>query len=215
MYSTHASELSRFQRIVSSKFTITINDPLTEYLGISIETTPDGRRILTQPKLLNAILTEFQDRLPISHKRSIAPQRLPTSLTTSNRTSISSTSCLHLLDMLLYMTKTRPDISTAVSFASTHSSAPTVGDFNEMLYIVRYLQDTAHRGLTLHPGVPGQSLTLTCYVDASYLTHADSKSQSSGYCLSFGSIGSFYSKSSKQCGVEFERKALWLLGVNS
>ena len=95
------------------------------------------------------------------------------------------------------MTKTRPDISTAVSFASTHSSAPTIGDFNEMLYIVRYLQDTAHRGLTLHPGVPGQSLTLTCYVDASYLTHADSKSQS-GYCLSFGSIGSFYSKSIKQ-----------------
>ena len=99
--------------------------------------------------------------------------------------------------MLLYMTKTRPDIATAVSFASTHSCSPTVAHFNEMLYIVRYLKDSSFRGLTLHPGFKDQPLQLTCYVDASYLTHQDSKSQS-GYCLSFGTLGAFYSKSSKQ-----------------
>ena len=35
---------------------------------------------------------------------------------------------------------------------------------------------------------------------ASYLTHSDSKSHQ-GYCLSFGEMGTFYSKSSKQQSV--------------
>jgi hypothetical protein len=95
------------------------------------------------------------------------------------------------------LTKSRPDIATAVSFASTHAAKPTVGAFYDMLYILNYLRDTAEQGLILHRGEPGRALVLTCYVDASYLSHSDSKSHT-GYSLSFGSIGSFYSKSSKQ-----------------
>ena len=49
----------------------------------------------------------------------------------------------------------------------------------------------------LRAGVKGQPLKLTCYTDTSYLTHADSKSHS-GYCMSFGAVGTFYSKSGKQ-----------------
>ena len=52
-------------------------------------------------------------------------------------------------------------------------------------------------GLILKAGEPNRDLILKCYADASYLTHPDSKSHQ-GYCLSFGDIGSFYSKSSKQ-----------------
>ena len=44
---------------------------------------------------------------------------------------------------------------------------------------------------------PGRELVLKCYVDASYLNHPDSKSHQ-GYCMSFGDMGTFYSKSSKQ-----------------
>ena len=87
--------------------------------------------------------------------------------------------------------------ATVISSAATYSCSSTAAHFNEMLYIVRYLKDSSFRGLTLHPGLKGQPLQLTCYVDASYLTHKDSKSQT-GYCLSFGNLGSFYSKSSKQ-----------------
>jgi hypothetical protein len=51
--------------------------------------------------------------------------------------------------------------------------------------------------LLLYAGEPGRPIKLKCYCDASYLTHEDSKSHT-GYCMSFGEIGSFYSKSSKQ-----------------
>jgi uncharacterized membrane protein YGL010W len=57
-----------------------------------------------------------------------------------------------------------------------------------------------------------------CYVDASYLTHADSKSHT-GYCLSFGELGCFYSKSSKQqlvttSSTHAEMRALYSLTID-
>jgi hypothetical protein len=108
---------------------------------------------------------------------------------------------LHLLGGLNYLTKSRPEIGTACSIAATHSASPTRGAFTELLYIVKYLNGTKTKGLILYPGNPSMPLQLTCYVDASYLTHADSKSHT-GFCMSFGRVGSFfYSKSSKQTSV--------------
>jgi hypothetical protein len=73
-------------------------------------------------------------------------------------------------------------------------------------------------GLILKALQPNRALTLTCYVDASYLTHADSKSHT-GFCLSFGEIGTFYSKSSKQTLVttsstHAEMRALYTLLIH-
>ena len=96
-------------------------------------------------------------------------------------------------EALIYLTISRPDIQTAVSFGATHSAKPTRGDFEEL----KYLEATPEEGLVLKAGEPNRELVLKFYVDASYLTHSDSKSHQ-GYCLSFGEIGTFYSKSSKQ-----------------
>ena len=96
-----------------------------------------------------------------------------------------------------YLTKSWPDIYTAVSFGATHSVTPTRGDFEELIHCLKYLEATQEEGLILKAGEPNRDLILKCNVDASYLTHPDSKSNQ-GYCLSFGDIGTFYSKSSKQ-----------------
>ena len=50
--------------------------------------------------------------------------------------------------------------------------------------------------LILKAKEPFRDLILKCYVDASHLTHPDSKYRQ-GYCQSFKDIGSFYIKSSK------------------
>ena len=110
---------------------------------------------------------------------------------------MNRTKYLHLLGALLYLTRSRPDIATAVSFGATHAVSPTEGAHKELLRCVQYLYNTREVGLVLRHGNPKGELRLKCYVDASYLTHSDSKSHT-GYCLSFGDIGSFYSKSSKQ-----------------
>ena len=88
------------------------------------------------------------------------------------------TNYLHLLGALIYLCKSRPDISTAVSFAATFAAKPTELAFQELLLVLKYLERTRDKGLILKTGDPSRDLRLTCYVDASYLTHRDSKSHS-------------------------------------
>ena len=99
---------------------------------------------------------------------------------------------LHLEGALIYLTKSRPDIHTAVSFGATQSVT-----LEELMPSLKYLEATREEGSVLKAGEPHGELVFRCYVDASYLTHSDSKSHQ-GYCMSFGEIGTFYNKSSKQ-----------------
>jgi hypothetical protein len=126
----------------------------------------------------------------------VAPQRTANP-DAFDYTPFDSTEYRHLLGGLLYIAISRPDISTAVSFASMAASKPCVGDFDNLLHCLLYLSQTKERGLILRAGSANQELSLKCYVDASYLTHPDSKSHT-GYCISFSDVGFFYSKSRKQ-----------------
>jgi hypothetical protein len=188
---------------MKEKFDVTVVHNVEEYLGIHMESMPNGDVKLTQPKLLESLLDEYRDKLgEVSKYRNRAPQRETAPLEES--IAIPQAEYLHLLGALIYLCKSRPDISTAVSFASTYAAAPTEAAFAELIYILQYLKGTQSHGLILRSGEPNRELTLTCYVDASYLTHRDSKSHT-GYTLSFGEMntnyrveGTFYSKSSKQ-----------------
>jgi hypothetical protein len=193
--STSPEELIRFQNSVKKKYKITVVENVDEYLGIKTNMLPNGDVVLTQPKLLGNILEEYADRLPTS-SRKVAAQRTPNP-GSFDSTPFDSHEYRHLLGGLLYIAISRPDISTAVSFASMAASKPCVGDFDNLLHCLLYLSQTKERGLILRSGVSNQELSLKCYVDASYLTHPDSKSHT-GYCISFADVGFFYSKSRKQ-----------------
>jgi hypothetical protein len=198
--STDKNELEVFQRVVGKKYQYTVQHDVESYLGIAITRLPDGTVRLTQPKLLAELFAEFEDMIigqravttPHSGKSEMSPDW--------DSTPIERQKYLHLLGALLYVTMSRPDIATAVSFAATHSVSPSEGAYRELIRCVQYLYHTQEVGLVLHPGKPGEDLILRCFVDASYLTHSDSKSHT-GYCLSFGTIGTFYSKSTKQTVV--------------
>ena len=194
--------IMEFQNILQKKFEITINENVDAYLGVNMKKLADGSIQLTQPKLLKTIFEEYKDVIDGDNSRTHYPSKpQATVLDDEQNVPISQNDYLHLLGMLNYMTKSRPDIATAVSFAASHSKSPTQAALNELLNCVTYLYHTQEKGLILRPhSVGGNELQLKCYVDASYLTHGDSKSHS-GYCLSFGDIGTFYSKSKKQATV--------------
>lgn len=197
--STSKAELAEFQRVVGLKYSYTVQDDLDSYLGVHMKTLANGSVRLTQPKLLHELFEEF---LTAEFKEKditklMSPQSGSTTEDESwDDTPMERTPYLHLLGALIYVTRSRPDIATAVSFGSTHAVRPTVGAYKELIRCVQYLWQTQEAGLVLLAGVPGAELKLRCYVDASYLTHADSKSHT-GYCLSFGTLGTFYAKSSK------------------
>ena len=120
--------------------------------------------------------------------------------------------------MLNYLLRSRPDISTALAFASTKAVNPTMTDYQALLDVVYYLWGSKHLGLKLHPGLPDAPLSLRCYVDASYLTHPDGRGHT-GYCITVGTLGSFYAKSVKQplvatSSTHAEIKALYQLTID-
>eukprot|EP01036_Dinobryon_divergens_P061837 gene61837-biopygen29469 len=107
---------------------------------------------------------------------------------------------LRLLGILLYLTKSRPDIMAAVSFAGTKSSNPTDRDHSDLYYVVEYLRSTQDIGHILHTSSTA-TLRLYCEVDVSYLLHQDSKGHT-GYTISFhGTTGTFYNRSVKQTAI--------------
>jgi Reverse transcriptase (RNA-dependent DNA polymerase) len=217
--STHAYLLEIFVSDMREKFDITVVKDVEEYLGIKMEYMPNGDVKLTQPKLLSSLLEEHAAILGPETSRGIpTPQRPQDAYAIENSGELGRTEYLHLLGALIYLTKSRPDIATAVSFGACYSAKPTVGAYAELLQILHYLRRTRDYGLILRAGLPNRELVLRCYVDASYLTHADSKSHT-GYTLSFGEMGTFYSRSSKQTLVatsstHAEMRALYSLVVD-
>ena len=189
--------LQELENVIKSQYKITVKYDVESYLGVKFENLPGGDVKLTQPKLLKSLFEEYREELRNHRARDpITPQRMPASRSV-NEEPMDPSAYLHLEGALIYLTKSRPDIHTAVSFGATHSVTPTRGDFEELIHCLKYLEATREGGLVLKAGEPGRELVLKCYVDASYLTHPDSKNHQ-GYCLSFGDIGTFYSKSSKQ-----------------
>ena len=189
--------LQELEDVIRKQYTITVKRDVESYLGVKFEHFSNGDVKLTQPKLLNALLEEYEDELEKHRARvPMSPQRLQASQSKDDE-PMDPSAYLHLEGALIYLTKSRPDIQTAVSFGATHSKSPTRGDFEELIHCLKYLESTREEGLILKAGVADRELILKCYVDASYLTHPDSKSHQ-GYCMSFGDVGSFYSKSSKQ-----------------
>jgi hypothetical protein len=192
--STSATEITLIQQILRKEFEITVSDNVNQYLGVQMERLSDGSVKLTQPKLLAQLFEEFKPGEMSRHASAPMYGREEEDPDTS---PIERRKYQHLLGALMYLLKSRPDIATAISFAATHAVTPTVAAYEELLYCVKYLYQTQEEGLVLMQGAIGRDLVLRCHVDASYLVHPDSKSHT-GYCMSFGEIGSFYSKSSKQ-----------------
>ena len=91
---------------------------------------------------------------------------------------------------------TRPDILFAVSNLATKIMDANEYYIEQAMHIMRYLKGTINVGLVFSSEV---KMELIANVDASYLTHEDSKSHS-GICYSLGegNTACFFSRSAKQ-----------------
>ena len=119
------------------------------------------------------------------------------SLNQSNITKFMS-----ILGSLIFLLKSRPDISYSVNRMATRSSKATEKDMTALIRILRYIKGSLHKGVTFMPRDDKTVAKLMCWVDAAYATHVDGKSHT-GYCFSMGDhqTGMFYAKSNKQTNV--------------
>lgn len=167
------------------------------FLGINFKTLRDGQVQLTQKQLLEKILKKcptIKRHSKISH-----PYAAESSKLKGNESSpvIDRNKYLSLLGLLMFMTKSRPDILAACSFAATKSKEPREANYENMLCIVHQLRITEDKGLILKTiESPNFEPCLCCEVEASYLLHEDSKGHT-GYCIGFGQVGFFHFRSQK------------------
>ena len=196
--STHPEEITRFHDVLQQKFQVTSDYDIAAHLGISLDKLPDGSIKLRQSKLLDQIFKEYPTTIGSMYPMKVNRDR-------KNLVRLSDpTEYLRLLGKLMYITHSRPDVLTALSYAATKSKCPSKNDFNELLQIVSYLKSTENYGLTLYPNqVDGDTgIKMTCYVDASYLSHEDGRSHT-GFIIGLSASSStpasfFHSKSTKQ-----------------
>lgn len=186
---------------ISKHYTVTLDTLADSFLGINLEHLEDGTIKMTQPKLLKKLFTQHPPMTNVrgNRKRKHNHPYGPTPTGSEPETSpFSQTKYLRLLGILMYLTKSRPDIMAAVSFASTKAQHPTDKDYLDLYYIVEYLRTTQDKGHILHKGTNNGILQLYCEVDASYLLHPDSRGHT-GYCMGLNGVsGTFFNRSVKQ-----------------
>ena len=171
----------------------------TSFLGLNLTHNTDGMVTITQPKLLLKLFSLYPPRKDFATAPNHPYPPLPKETDPPPQPADHFT-YLRLLGILLYLTKSRPDIMAAVSFAGTKSSTPTDRDLSDLYYVVEYLCATQDLGHVLHTSTL-VALHLYCEVDASYLLHPDSKGHT-GYTISFyGTLDTFHNRSDKQTAV--------------
>jgi hypothetical protein len=181
---------------VGKHYEVTLDRDATSFLGLNLTHNSDGTVTITQPKLLAKLFALYPPRKESTHIPTHPSAPLPKD-TDPEPQPTDHYAYLRLLGILLYLTKSRPDIMAAVSFAGTKSSKPTDRDHSDLYYVVEYLRATQDTGHILHTSALA-ALKLYCEVDASYLLHPDSKGHT-GYNISFhGTTGTFHNRSVKQ-----------------
>ena len=202
---THQELIDDLCTSLKKKYTITESDNLESFLGIHIKR--DGPHLyLSQPGHIQkmAIEANIQDSArevttPMSSDFCDREQNDSPLLTLDMKKKYYK-----LLGMLLYVLRTRPDVSYAINRLATRTAIATTKDYLCLQRVAAYLHRTIDKELVYRHDDNQQSQSfarLYAWSDAAFLTHSDSKSHS-GTCFSLGeSSGAFYSRSTKQTMV--------------
>ena len=186
--------------IVKTKYEIVENINMESFLGYNILYNEDGSITITQPGFLSKLLKEY-------NLQGANGVTTPMDCNFNDEINDNAELCDNdnyrkLLGALIFLLKSRPDISFAVNKLAIRCEKATIKDYAALIRILRYLLATQDYGLTFNPTNYSESkeiVKLYAWIDASYACHKDCKSQT-GWCISFHSDGNgmIYSSSQKQ-----------------
>lgn len=172
---------------LKSLFKITDLGKSKYFLGVAIVENAENITLTQAPmieKLLEAVnmstCKPAKTPLPLSH----VLYECRTAPTPAEIKEMVNVPYQEVLGSLLYLsTRTRPDISTAVSMLGKFSSAPAPRHWKAMKQVVRYLQGTKQVGLVFKKGCDG---TLEAWSDADWARDQDKRRSRSGIVLTIG-----------------------------
>jgi hypothetical protein len=143
------------------------------FLGLSIEKTARGHLFISQPGYTASIVAAHGT----GHK---SPSPLPSNFTTRNLkdedlkelSDKGKHQYLQLCMRISWLTRTRPDLSAAVSYKQVYCNRPRNIDWKDLQHMVNYLEGTLNLGIKLHVTELQPKLS----IDAALAVHEDRKS---------------------------------------
>ncbi|GJU23567.1 retrovirus-related pol polyprotein from transposon TNT 1-94 [Tanacetum coccineum] len=165
------------------EFEMSMMGELNFFLGLQIKRMEDGI-FFNQSKYIKEMLKKFGLEESKSMK---TPMSSDTKLAKDEQCeSVDSTKCRGIIDSLLYLTASRPDIMFNVCLCAHFQEAPKTSHLEAVKHIFRYIKGTTHLGLWYPKGTDIETVV---YADSGHAgDYVDQKSTSSictlvGYCL--------------------------------
>nr|GFA16526.1 retrovirus-related Pol polyprotein from transposon TNT 1-94 [Tanacetum cinerariifolium] len=172
--STNPKYTKRFEKLMHSRFEISLMGEMKFFLGLQINQSPRVIFINQAKYTLEILLKHGMDKgqsigTPIAMK-----PKLDADLSGN---PVDQTDYRSKIGSLMYLTSSRPDIVQVVCFCARYQSRPTEKHLKEVKRIFRYLRGTAHMRLW-YP--KDSSFELIAFSDADHAGCIDSSKSTSG-----------------------------------
>nr|GEX65141.1 hypothetical protein [Tanacetum cinerariifolium] len=171
--STNLNLSKRFEKLMHSKFEMSMIGELKFFLGIQIHQSLRGI-FINQAKYAHEILKKHGMTSCDSIGTPMATKHLDADL---SRTPVDQTKYRGKVEALMYLTTSRPDIMHATCYCAPYQAQPTKKHLTAVKRIFRYLKDTIHVGLW-YPKDTG--FELTAFSDSDHAGCLDSRKSTSG-----------------------------------
>ncbi|GJU03694.1 retrovirus-related pol polyprotein from transposon TNT 1-94 [Tanacetum coccineum] len=171
--STNPKLSKRFEKLMHSKFEMSMMGDLKFFLGIQIHQSPRGI-FINQAKYAQEILKKHSMTSWDSIGIPMATKHLDADL---SGTPVDQTKYRSMVRALMYLTASRPDIVHATCYCARYQVKPTEKHLTAVKRIFRYLKDTINMGLW-YPKDTG--FELTAFSDSDHAGCLDSRKSTSG-----------------------------------
>lgn len=166
-------------------------DDTVEFLGMKFKTINKGINI-TMPDRINDVTQDIQG----TSTTPATPNLFDIDENAKEIDPVDKAKFHTLVAKLLYISKrVRPDILLAVNFLTTRVQDPRQDDWNKLFRVLKYINGSKSRGLTLRIG---ESVFVHAYIDASYGSHQTDGKSHSGAVIGIGDAIAILAKSTKQ-----------------
>nr|GFC53427.1 retrovirus-related Pol polyprotein from transposon TNT 1-94 [Tanacetum cinerariifolium] len=171
--STNPNLSKRFEKLMHSKFEMSMMGELKFFLGIQIHQSPCGI-FINQAKYVQEILIKHGMTSCDSIGTPLATKHLDTDL---SGTPVDQMKYRSKVGALMYLTASRPDIMHATCYCARYQAQPTEKHLTAVKRIFRYLKDTIYMGIWY---LKDTDFELTAFSDSDHAGCLDSCKSTSG-----------------------------------
>lgn len=179
--SNDASLIADFKAVMKSEFEMTHLGFLRYFLGIEVDQSENGV-FISQVKYVEAVLKRFNMH---NSKTTVTPTVVGLKLTKEDSSKDFEPKLYKsIVDSLMYLTATRPDIMHAVSLISRFMERPKETHWQAAKRILRYVNGTKGFNILYSSS---ESFMLIGYTDNDWAGSVDDRKNTSGYVFHVGS----------------------------